>query len=162
MTRQNRTLRNEFGKQPTSPIPHTDVPALSQLKILEPMADDTELSVQDIKSFLGPVSVWDKHYSQAAHTWIPTENTFGENYAKSVKNLDPIPLQTFLRKFEKEWTERHSQASQGDQGSRSGAAESEEPSPTDQDLDVLAEQLSRQITAWLDDELEASTDSKVA
>jgi len=153
---QSRTLRNEFGKQPTSPTPHTDVPAFSELKILEPKADDTELSVQDIKSFLGPVSVWDKHYSQAAHTWIPTENTFGENYGRSVKNLDPIPLQSFLRKVEKGWIERQSQASQGDQKSGTGAATSKEPSPTDQDLDVLAEQLVRQISTCLDNEEEVS------
>jgi hypothetical protein len=162
MTRQNRTLRNGFGKQPTSPIPHTDVPALSQLKILEPMADDTELSMQDIGSFLGPVSVWDKNYSDAAHTWIPIENTFGENYKRSVKNLDPIPLQSFLRGVEKGRIERQSQASPGSQGSRSGAAESKEQSPTDQDLDVLAEQLVRQISTCLDKEVEASKVSTVA
>lgn len=160
LTFQSRTLRNEFGKQPTSPTPHTDVPALSELKILEPKADNSELSVQDIKSFLGPVSVWDKHYSQAAHTWIPTENTFGENYERSVKDLDPIPLQSFLRKIEKGWIERQSQASQGDQKSRS--ATSKEPSPTDQDLDVLAEQLVRQISTCLDNEVEASKISTVA
>jgi hypothetical protein len=158
---QNRTLRKEFSKQTSSPTPHPDVPALSNLNMLEPRAGDTELSVQDIDTFLGPVSVWDKHYSEAAHTWIRTENTFGENYERSVKNLDPIPLQSFLRKFEKGRIERQSQVSQGDQESKSGAAESKEPSPTDQDLDVLAEQLNRQITACLDDEVKASMASNV-
>jgi hypothetical protein len=144
-----------LSKQTSFPTPHPDVPALSNLNMLEPRAGDTELSVQDINTFLGPVSLWDKHYSKAAHTWMPTNNTFGKNYKAAVEVLDPIPLQSYLQKDE----EGQSQALESDQGTNSGVAKSKERSQTDQELNVLAEQLKGRISVCLDKEAE---DSKVS
>jgi hypothetical protein len=156
---QNRTLRKELSKQTSSPTPHPDVPARSNLNMLEPRAGDTELSVQDINTFLGPVSVWEKHYSKAAHTWKHTKNTFGKNYKAAVEALDPIPLQSYLQRDEDACVERQSQALESDQGTSSGVAKSKERSQTDQELDVLAEQLNGRISVFLDKEAE---DSKVS
>ena len=101
--------------------------------MLEPRAGDPELSVQAIKVFIGPPSLWEENYSKAAHTWKTTENLFGDNYKTSVRNPDPTPLQSFLRKHEKRSVERQSQASEVDQGSVSGEAESKEKLLMDQD-----------------------------
>ena len=124
--------------------------------MLEPKAGNTELSVENIKTFLGPVSVWDKNYSKAAHTWNPTKNLFGKNYKAAVEVLDPTPLQSYIQKIEDAWIERQSQASEVDQGSKSGEAESKEKLLMDQELDVLAEQVMRQVTVCLDKEMEES------
>ena len=123
--------------------------------MLEPRAGEPVLSVQDIKTFLGSESVWRKNYRRALHTWTPTKNTFGKNYTAAVQNLDPSPLQSYLQKIEDGWLERQSQASEVDQGSKSGEAESKEKLLMDQELDVLAEQVLRQVTVCLDKELEA-------
>jgi len=124
--------------------------------MLEPRAGVPVLSVQAIKVFIGPPSLWEENYSKAAHTWKTTENLFGDNYKTSVRNLDPTPLQSFLRKHEKRSVERQSQASEVDQGSVSGEAESKEKLLMDQELDVLAEQVMRQISFCLDKDMGAS------
>jgi hypothetical protein len=117
--------------------------------MLEPRAGDTEVSIADILSFLGPPSVWDKNYGRALHTWTPTKNIFGKNYTSSVKFHDPSPLQSFLQELHDQSKLDQSQMGERDQESSSGAAKSVEKSPTDQDWDVLTEQVTRQVSTCL-------------
>jgi hypothetical protein len=129
--------------------------------MLEPRAGDTEVSIADILSFLGPPSVWDKNYGRALHTWTPTKNIFGKNYTSSVKFHYPNPLQSFLQEVHDQSNLDQSQLGERDQESSSGAAKPEEKSPTEQDWDVLTEQVTRQVSTRLDNEVEDPEISKV-
>jgi hypothetical protein len=148
---QNDTVRNAFPDRRYTAPAHSDVPSQAQLRILSP-PPGTELSIQDIQSFLVPTqeAVWNKNYGYAMKKNPPSEETtVGKNYRAAIKVHDPTtPLERFLQRFGDGSSEAVS-ASEGSQGSNSAGSRWRR-SPTDGDLDGLAKQFEDGVLIALD------------